>query len=469
MQPTRGVVTPEAVLLEFESASVGSRVLAIIIDLSVQGTALFAFFLILGLATADRTLSAAIAISVVTIALFVVLLGYPVAMETLWRGRTLGKAAVGLRVVTTEGAPIRFRHAAVRSALGLVDLYLFLGLVAVLSVLFTRDNQRLGDLAAGTRVLRERSGTPPPVAVVFPPPPGYEQYAASLDAGPVTADEYELVRSFLLRVHQLSPPARHALAYRLANPLARKLGHQPPPNVVPEAFLVCLAAAYQRRHGELERGRGQPPASAAAPAPPGRAGGRRRLRPPDLMAYLDHAASTPMHPEAVEAMLPHLRNGYGNPSGAHTLARAARAALEDARDSLAETLGAEPGELVLTGSGTEADNLALLGAHARHGGAVVSTSVEHHAVLHPVERLGGRLAPVDHRGVVGSGQQRDGLVGRDPEVDHVGRVPGPVTDAEDRAGTEVGEQVHAVERRQAAAVIGEARRPRHTTRRDGRT
>ena len=56
--------------------------------------------------------------------------------------------------------------------------------------------------------------------------------------------------------------------------------------------------------------------------------------------------------------------------------------------------------MVLTGSGTEADNLALLGAHARRGGMVVATAIEHHAVLHPVERLGGRLAPVDHRGVV---------------------------------------------------------------------
>jgi len=262
VQPARGIVTPEAVLLEFESASVGSRALAILLDLMVQGAALFAFFLVLGIAAGDGSLSTAVAISVVTIALFAVLLGYPVGMETLWRGRTLGKAALGLRVVTNEGAPIRFRHAAVRGALGLVDFYLSSGLVATLSVLISRDNQRLGDLAAGTRVLRERTGTPPAMAVVFAPPPGYEQYATSLDAGPVTADQYELIRSFLLRVHQLTPAARTTLAFRLANPLARALGHTPPPHVVPEVFLVCLAAAYQLRHGELH------PAMAAQPPPP---------------------------------------------------------------------------------------------------------------------------------------------------------------------------------------------------------
>ena len=262
VQPTTGVVTPEAVLLEFESASLGSRLLAILVDLAVQGGVLFAFFTVFGIATADQSFSTAVAIIVVTVALFAVILGYPVAMETLWRGRSLGKAALGLRVVTMEGAPIRFRHAAVRGALGLVDFYVSSGLVATLAVLFSRDNRRLGDLAAGTRVLRERSAAPPPVAVHFPTPPGYEQYAASLEVGPVTADEYELVRSFLLRVHQLTPVARASLAYRLANPLARKIGHTPPAQVVPETFLVCLASAYQRRHG------GVSPAVATPPPPP---------------------------------------------------------------------------------------------------------------------------------------------------------------------------------------------------------
>ena len=98
--------------------------------------------------------------------------------------------------------------------------------------------------------------------------------------------------------------------------------------------------------------------------------------------YLDHAATAPMRPEAVEAMLPYLTERFGNPSGSHAVAREARKALDEARDVVAECLGAEPGEVVFTGGGTEADNLAILGTHALRGGRVICTAVEHHAVLH---------------------------------------------------------------------------------------
>jgi cysteine desulfurase len=111
-------------------------------------------------------------------------------------------------------------------------------------------------------------------------------------------------------------------------------------------------------------------------------------------AYLDHAATTPMRPEAIEAMLPVLTERFGNPSGAHALGRDARDALEEAREQLAEVAGRAPGELVLTGGGTEADNLAVRGVLGARGGTVVCTAIEHHAVLHPVEHLGGRIVPV---------------------------------------------------------------------------
>lgn len=115
--------------------------------------------------------------------------------------------------------------------------------------------------------------------------------------------------------------------------------------------------------------------------------------------YLDHAASTPVRPEAVAAMLPVLTDSYGNPSGAHALARRARGELDDARERLARVVGCQPGEIVFTGGGTEADNLAVRGVHdASGGGTVVCSAIEHHAVLHPVERVGGRVVPVDRQG-----------------------------------------------------------------------
>ena len=118
--------------------------------------------------------------------------------------------------------------------------------------------------------------------------------------------------------------------------------------------------------------------------------------------YLDHAATTPLRPEARAAMAPFVDGDgpYANPSGGHALARAARKAVDDARESVADVLGCAPGEVVFTSGGTEADNHAVLGAVRRRGGRAVGTTVEHHAVLHPVEHLGGRLVEVDAAGVL---------------------------------------------------------------------
>jgi cysteine desulfurase len=126
--------------------------------------------------------------------------------------------------------------------------------------------------------------------------------------------------------------------------------------------------------------------------------------PPDPdIAYLDHAATTPLRPEARAAMLPWLGEGFGNPSGAHRVARAARQAIDEARDAVAAVLGAAPNEIVFTGGGTEADNLAVRGVVAARPGPVLCSAVEHHAVLEPVELLGGpggKTVPVDARGVL---------------------------------------------------------------------
>jgi cysteine desulfurase len=130
-----------------------------------------------------------------------------------------------------------------------------------------------------------------------------------------------------------------------------------------------------------------------------------------VVPYLDHAATTPMRPEAVEAMLPFLTGTFGNPSGAHRYAQAAKTALEDARDTVARVLGAHPDEIVFTGSGTEADNLAVEGA-ARAARAqdpsldrVLVTAFEHKAVLaaaHRLEAEGFRVTvvPVGPDGIV---------------------------------------------------------------------
>ena len=102
--------------------------------------------------------------------------------------------------------------------------------------------------------------------------------------------------------------------------------------------------------------------------------------------YLDHAATTPMHPEAVAAMAPYFADSYANPSGSHRLARAARLAVDEARDAVAAEIGCRSGEVVFTGCGTESDNAAITGVLAATGGGrAVCPAAEHHAVLHCVE------------------------------------------------------------------------------------
>ncbi len=116
--------------------------------------------------------------------------------------------------------------------------------------------------------------------------------------------------------------------------------------------------------------------------------------------YLDHAASTPMRAEAIAAMAPYMSGMYANPSGSHRFARIARKAIDEARDDVADVIGCKAGEVIFTSGGTEGDNATIFGAARRKGGIAVCSAAEHHAVLHCVENLNGRIIGVDATGVI---------------------------------------------------------------------
>ncbi len=124
--------------------------------------------------------------------------------------------------------------------------------------------------------------------------------------------------------------------------------------------------------------------------------------------YLDYNATTPIHPEAIKAMRPYLEENFGNPSSIHSFGRATRSAIDDAREKLAQQIGAQSKEIIFTSGGTESNNLAIFGvAHARRdqGRHVITCATEHHAVLHPCQRLETagyqiRYLPVDHQGLM---------------------------------------------------------------------
>jgi len=268
LQPA-GIVTPEAVVLEFETAGAGSRAAGEALDVLLQLVVLGMVAAAVGAADSYAGHTAAAVIGLVVTLL--VLVGYPVVTETLWNGRTLGKAALGLRVVTVEGGPVRFRHAAIRGIIGLFEIYVTLGSVALLTIIFSRRDQRLGDHVAGTIVLRERAAPGhQTVSVNFPAPYGLESYVASLDVATLSGEEYGVIRAFLLRVLDLSPEARWSLAVKLANATAGELHLTPLPGLAPEPFLACVAAAYQRRH--LPAGASfavaPPPPPPSSPPPP---------------------------------------------------------------------------------------------------------------------------------------------------------------------------------------------------------
>ena len=141
--------------------------------------------------------------------------------------------------------------------------------------------------------------------------------------------------------------------------------------------------------------------------------------PPDPAhprTYLDHAASTPMRPEAIEAMLEVARDVPGNPSGQHGEARRARRLLDDARDRIAAVVGCDPGEVVFTSGGTEADDLAIRGVAAAVGVPALCLATDHHAAIDPVLAVGGRVVPLHGPGRWPSVEALAAALGTDPSA-----------------------------------------------------
>ena len=241
------VVTPEGVVLDFRAAGVASRTLAKGIDLLIQFVALIgAVFLAAFMVLVNE----AFAVVTIVITIFLIFYGYSAVLETWWDGKTVGKKLFGIKVITTEGGPVRFRHAAIRSMIATFDFFFPSpgGLIAVFFALLTKRSQRLGDLAAGTIVIREPKAAPAPV--FFAPVFGSEAFAANLDTSRLDPRQYTLVREFLLRSHDLTPEARRDLAEALADQVAVHTGNPRPFDLDGERYLVAVLHAHQARFND---------------------------------------------------------------------------------------------------------------------------------------------------------------------------------------------------------------------------
>ncbi|MEU8889574.1 RDD family protein [Streptomyces sp. NPDC048442] len=234
-------VTGDAVVLGVRPARLPSRALALLIDMAVVWSVYLGVTLALMVATASLDDAAAAAIMVASFLL--VLVGGPIAVETLTRGRSLGKLACGLRVVRDDGGPIRFRHALVRGAVGVVEVLMTFGVIACIASLVSERGRRVGDVFAGTLVVRERVSAGRADAVPAPPPWLVGRFAG-LDLSRVPDGLWLAVRQFLTRMRQLDPQVGGAMAGRLATDMAGFTG-VPVPSGVPAA--AYLAAVVQER------------------------------------------------------------------------------------------------------------------------------------------------------------------------------------------------------------------------------
>ena len=258
------LVSGEGVALELSRAGVGSRLVAAMLDLLVQ--ALSALVLLFVTAQAIGGVDSAGVLAILIAEGVLVVAGYPILFEWLGHGRTLGKLALGIRVVRDDGGPIGFRHALVRGLSSLVlekpGLIFPWGTAAgLLTMLFSSRDKRIGDMLAGTFVLNERAGQRGPQRQVpYAVPPPLQGWAATLDLSRVDDQLALALRQFVTRAWQLTPAAQQQLGELLRQQVAAVVT-PPPPAGTPTPYLLTTVLAERSR-------RAAAPAAPAAVAPP---------------------------------------------------------------------------------------------------------------------------------------------------------------------------------------------------------
>ncbi|WP_099042528.1 RDD family protein, partial [Mycobacterium neglectum] len=240
------VVTGDAVVLDVQIAQLPVRALSAIIDVTV----VFILYItgVVLWATTLTQFDPALSASVLIIFTVLTIVGYPAIFETTTRGRSLGKLALGLRVVSDDGSPERFRQALFRALAGVIEIWMLTGGPAVICSLVSAKGKRIGDIFAGTVVISERAPrlSPPP-----PMPPQLAWWASTLQLSGLRPEQAELARQFLSRVTQLDPQLRDQMAYRIAGEVVAQISPPPPPGAPPQYVLAAVLAERHRR--ELAR------------------------------------------------------------------------------------------------------------------------------------------------------------------------------------------------------------------------
>ncbi|MGI8646123.1 MAG: RDD family protein [Nocardioides sp.] len=244
------LVTGEAVALDLPPAGLGARMVSGLIDVAVT-VVLLLLVVILFFVVAVNTNGALLWVAWIG-TLVSVFLVFPTTIETLTRGKSLGKLAMGLRTVRDDAGPISFQHAFVRALVGFVEIYAFSGAPAFFAGLLSSRGKRLGDYAAGTYVVRERVRLQLPRPTQMPP--ALARWAAGADIASLPTGLAVAIRQFLGRAAQIDPGARQSLGVRLADETKPYVAPAPPPGTSPEDFLAAVIAARRDRdHARLVR------------------------------------------------------------------------------------------------------------------------------------------------------------------------------------------------------------------------
>lgn len=241
------IITGEAVVLELRPASFASRALGLIIDVVAHVVLAIILIIVVSMASEDLD-DAAIRALILSSVIFSVVV-VPVAVETLTRGRSLGKLATGLRVVRDDGGSIRFRHAVIRGLLGFLEIYLTFGGLAIFVALFNERSKRLGDIVAGTYSLRQRVSSKPRIMTAAPP--YLQQWVTLADIGRVPDATARRAGTFVQQAYLMAPASRAAMAASLATELAAFVAPPPPAGTIPEDYLGAVLG--ERRNRELAR------------------------------------------------------------------------------------------------------------------------------------------------------------------------------------------------------------------------
>ncbi len=258
------MVTGDAVVLDVQIAQLPVRALSVLIDVIV----VFIVYVI-GVILWAMTLSqfdGAFSASVLIIFTVLALVGYPTIFETATRGKTLGKMALGLRVVSDDGGPERFRQALFRALAGVIEIWMLTGGPAVICSLLSPKGKRIGDFFAGTVVISERAPrqAPPPVM-----PPQLAWWASTLQLSGLSPAQADVARQFLSRASQLDPQVRDQMAYRITSDVVAQISSPPPPGTPPALVLAAVLAERHRRElVRLQQAVAVAPAPAPQPFPP---------------------------------------------------------------------------------------------------------------------------------------------------------------------------------------------------------